>query len=427
MPAAALIAAVFLAAADAAASSPAPMQIPPPDAVAVRTLRETYARALRHSDSVAASAQSLRSAEALYRQALGSSLPELSLAHDTQWSQRPSGGAPGVQHDGMARLSWSGLTGYRELALIKSARATAAQREQLRKRAEQLLLADVAGAFFGLLQARENANATAELLGLAERRLRELQDRVRVGRTREADAIGQEVQVSALRAQLEESERQAQARSDLLAFLVRTPADPTADAQTPPPPGPLEDYLARLETRPDVRAALAAVEAARGELRAARSGHLPELGLQANRYGYRPASRENNRWDASLSLSLPIFSWGAVQASADAAAAALGTEEYALQAARRQADLELRNAHRDDSSALRQFEIRSRTAALAQRDYELQRNDERRGLVTSLEVLESLNRLNNARLAYNSALLDARLAAIALELAAGAAPEELLR
>ncbi|TPW21351.1 MAG: hypothetical protein FD126_777, partial [Elusimicrobia bacterium] len=62
---------------------------------------------------------------------------------------------------------------------------------------------------------------------------------------------------------------------------------------------------------------------------------------------------------------------------------------------------------------------------LAERDYAMQRRDEVRGLVTSLEILESLNRLSAARLAMSEADLTARLAAVSLELAGGARPSEM--
>ena len=393
----------------------------------VRTLREAYRAALVNSDAVAAGEQTLRQAEALYRAALGGSLPALSARNDTTWQDKRTSG-DSSQSDGMIRLGRSGLTGYRELALVKASRSAVAQREQERLRAEQLLLGDVAGAYYGLIQAQENTAITAQLLELADRRLVELRERVRVGRAREADALAQEVQSEALRSQLEESRRQVSARGDLLAFLVRAPIEPQAPAaDAAAQPHPLEGYLSRLETRPDVAAARQAVKVAGGGVGIARADFLPEVGLQANYYAYRPAARSDSKWDASASVSLPLFSFGAARASVDSAKAAYSRQEYALRAAVRAAELDVRNAHRDFASAVRQLEIARRAGALAQRDYKLQTVDERRGLVTSIEVLQSLDRLNIANLALNTALVSTRLAAIALETAAGVRPEEILR
>lgn len=392
---------------------------------ATSTLRETYRAALENSDAIAISEKTLSQAQSLYRAALGSSFPELSARNDTSWQDRRASG-DSTQSDGALRLSQTGLTGYRELALVKASKSTAAQREQERRRAEQLLLDDVAAAFYGLIQARENSGVTFGLIELADKRLAEVKERVRVGRAREADALAQRVQSESLRSQLEESQRQAGARSDLLEYLTRAPVVPEPVYAEAPPPGPLSGYLARLETRPDVAAAREAVKASGGAIDVARADFLPEVSYQANWYGYRPAARSNNKWDAAASVSLPLFSFGATRAAVASARAAYGRQELVLRAAVRSAELDVRNAHRDYSSAVRQVVLQRGAAALAQRDYDLQVQDERRGLVTAIEVLQSLDRLNVANLALNNALVQARLAAIKLETAAGAMPEEIL-
>lgn len=402
----------------ALAASAAPADPP------VRTLGEAYAAALAASEEVAAGEQSIRRAEALYKEALGSSLPELSFRSQTS---AEDGNRHRTETDGALRLSHSGLNGYRELASVRGAKAEAGVERFLRRRAEQLLLSDLAGAYYGLLQAREDARNIGELQASAEKRLKELQERVRVGRSREADAIAQEFQAASLQAQFEESTRLAGARSDLLAYLTRRPS---VDAAAPASSAPaiergLEHYLARVESRPDVGAARLAAESARQAVKEAVGGRLPELSFAVNRYTNRPVRRERVRWDAGLTLSLPLFSFGAGRASVERARASEAVGELDLRAARRQAELEVKNAFRDLASARRQLEVRRRAVFLAERDYSLQRRDEARGLVTSLEILESLNRLSAARLAMSEADLTARLAAVSLELAAGARPEEM--
>lgn len=398
----------------------------------VRTLREAYLAALENSDAVAISEQSILEAEALRRAALGGSLPVLSARHVTDvQDQRVGGsqfgGSQRAQNEGMLRLSKIGLTGYRELAAVKASKSALAQREHERRRAEQLLLQDVAGAYYGVVQARENVETTTQLIAFADKRLAELKDRVRVGRAREADALAQEVQSQALHSQLEESRRQVQARGDFLAFLVRAPIAPVAlSSGTLAAAPPLDSYLNRLEDRPDVAAARDAAKTAGHGVDFARGGYFPELGLQANYYGYRPPARADNKWDASATVSLPLFAFGANRAETASARARQEREELVLRAARRAAELDARNAHRDFTSAARQLEIQRRSGELARRDYRLQSSDERRGLVTSIEVLQSLDRLNISNLAFNDALVQARLAAIALETAAGAAPEEII-
>lgn len=385
------------------------------------TLREAFLSALKNSESIAINEQAIRAAEALYRQALGGSLPQLAFLGEAAWQDKANSNRFGKPDTELVlSLFKTGLSGYRELAAVKAAKHAAGERDHLRRRAEQLLLGDVSGAFFGLLQARENVVATEELIKLAGARLSELRDRVRVGRTREADAIGQEFQIATLRSQLEESARQVQARADLLSFLMRAPVAELKPAESPfPELPPLSRFLSRLEARPDVAAAREAAEAAAAFVRLAKADRLPELGLRANWYPHRPAAQLNNRWDASVVVGVPVWTWGAATAAVDEARAGQRQEELALQALRRTAELDVRNAYRDYLSARRQLELRRSSMELARKDNDLQTRDEKRGLVTALEALESLNRLNGARLAFSNALLTVRLASISLDIASG--------
>lgn len=396
----------------------------PAGAAPIRTLAEAYKAARAASEEVASGTEGIRRAEALYKEAVGGALPLLSWRSVTSVEDQTRRRS---ETDGALRLSHSGLNGYRELAAVKAAAADEGAARWRLRRAEQLLMSDLAGAFYGLLQAREDAANFAELQKLAERRLKELEERVRVGRSREADAIAQEYQAAGLQAQLEESTRLAGARRDLLAYLTKAAeVDPAAPRSTAPAAVPdLAAYLARVERRPDVEAARLDAESSARAVAAAQGDRLPELSLAVNRYTNRPERRERVKWDAGFTVAVPLFGWGSLQAGVEAARAAARADALALSGARRQGELEVKNAHRDLASARRQLEVRRKALELAQRDYALQRRDEARGLVTSLEILESLNRLSAARLAMSEADLAARLAAVSLELAAGARPEEL--
>ena len=394
----------------------------PVRAAPVRTLKEAYVNALKTSERITISEEALREAEALYRRTLGSSLPELSYRRTADRSQ---GGS--MARERMFRISKTNLTGYRELAEIRADSSTVQQRSHERRRAEQLLLADISVAYYNILQARENITATRRLVDLSRKRLDELQKRVRVGRTREADAIEQEYQISTLESQLEESERLLDSRSNLLEFLVGAPVTPPDLSDTSNSAGPrsLERYLAGIDTRPDIRAARENVESVRALVDAARADRLPQLDATANYYTDRPKNPAD--WDVSLGVKFPIWDGGSRKAAVDAAESVLRQKEAELKATRRSADLEIRNAYHDYASARKQMVILRMSVDLARRDYEEQARDDRQGLVTSLEVIESLNRLNSAELSVASARVQERLTELNLEIAAGANPEEILK
>ena len=389
----------------------------------LRTLRQAYFSALNTSERMFLSDAAIRESEAQNRKIFGNAFPALSLRHQTLWKE-----ASLTETDGMMRLAITDLTGYKEYLAFHAGGSALAVREFEKLRAKQLLLQDVAYAFFGLLQAKENTQATGRLLHSAEERLVQLRERVRVGRSRQTDAIQQELQIASLRAQLEENQRQSGTYTDRLSFLAGAPVGELEfkDWVVLLSSRELSGYLSTLELRPDVRAAQESVDLSKGLIRIAVTDYWPRLDLAADYYAYRPDSKKNINWDAALVLNMPLWNWGARSANLDVVKSALAQKNAVLSMARRQSELEIKNAYRNYVSSKKEFEYLKNVLDLARQDYDLQVRDDRRGLVTSLEVVESLNRLNNAERAVNNGLLSIRLTAIELQLVSGAVPEEIL-
>jgi outer membrane protein TolC len=417
----------------AALMSAAPVFSSGGDAVAsgaVFSLKDIYAAALKNSERIAVSEQSVRQAEALYRQTLGSSFPDVSFQHQTLWqemtalvpTQRP-------QSSGYLQIQEVGLTGYRELAALRAGRSTIREAEFARMQAERLLLNDIAAAYFGLVQSRENLSSTKDLINLSEARLRELNERVRVGRSRTTETIEQQYQIVTLESQAQAISRSVAADEDLLSFLAGTPvrAAEETSVSTPTVSQPLQGFLSRMDGRPDVQAARAAVRVSQGLVDLAKGGYLPQVSVGLDTYAYRPNEKKDINWTAWAGVGVPIWSWGARRAGVAKAKADLAIAEQELKATLRQADLDVRNAYRDLSTALSQLDLQAHALDLARRDYELQLRDDRRGLVTSLDVLESMNRLNAAELALINTQVQARQSALTLDIASGATPEEALK
>lgn len=388
------------------------------------TLKELFELALKNSERIAISDETVREAQALYRNTLGDSFPSFSYRREISID-----GEEDSDHEGMFRLTKTDLTGYRELASLKSSQATVRQREYQRQRIEQLLLQDISLAYYALLLAKENSASTQRLMGLARERLNELNERVRVGRARPVDAIAQEVLMAALESQLEESLRQVEARRDLLAFLIGVPQldHEISEATVSVATDSLDAYLSQAGNRPDIRSSLENVNVFKGLKQVAFSEYLPSLNFTANSYTDRPQDDEDSEWDVLLSVELPLWDWGARRGSLGAADALVNQAELNLQFNRRQAELEIRNAFRDHQSAQKQLTIQAKSVELARQDYEIQVEDDRQGLVTNLEVFESLDRLNNTELAFNNARLQEKLAIINLAVASGVKPEEILK
>lgn len=389
-----------------------------------KTLKDIFQEALTNSERITISEEKVREAEFLYRQTLGDSFPEIFYRRQKSLEHKSD-----TTHDGMFRIVKTDLTGYRELAALRSDRATINQRQYEMQRVEQLLLQDVSLAFYSLLLAKENVAATEKLVAFAQERFTELKERVRVGRARQADAVSQELLITSLQSQLEESLRQVHARKDLLAFLIGAPQleYEITDVPISIEYGLLENYLGRVNTRPDIQAAQENVKAFKGLRHVARADFFPSLSLSANSYTDHSDAQDEKDWDMSLSVEVPLWDWGSRRAAVATATAVLNQAQQNFQLSLRQAELEIRNAYRDYESAKRQLDIQVQSLSLARQHYQMQVEDDKKGLVTSLEVLESLDRLNNAELAYNNARLQEKLAAINLRITSGEQASEVLK
>ena len=404
------------------------------DAVSTRkilTLTEAYQKALDKSESYAASEQGILQAVAIYQETVRSALPSFSYKYSTIWHD-PAGidsSTENPQSEGAFQFKKSGLTLYKEWAAIRAGKSFISQRQYEKERIEQLLLFSVSTAYYGILEAEENLTTTRQLIDLAQKRLDYLAERARVGRSRPTDPLGAQFQLTLLGIQEQEALRLAGTQRDLMGFLMgeRTNASLSASARHLQSSQKLEDYIKKTEFRPDIQALRQSVETARGALMITRSKDFPSLDIGVNYYTNRPDFSEAIDWDATLTVQIPLFSWGANRHAIAADKAQVNQREDALSAARRQAELEVRNAYRNLLTARKKFALAESGVSLARQDYDLQSQDEKKGLVTSLELLEAGNRLNQAERTIRDIRLEMRLLALSLELTAGASAKEALK
>jgi cobalt-zinc-cadmium efflux system outer membrane protein len=332
-------------------------------------------------------------------------------------------GAAGRRSDGNgyvageAGLSQSFELGGRRGARIAGARAGVAREVAASEDAERRLLRDVAFAFLRALAARErlqvasdNVRLAADLLGVAERRLRA------------GDVARLEVNLASIAA--------ARARAGLAtadADLVAAVAELHGLLGLPPeavvePQGELRDrrrydlpaLLARAPERADLRALAAEVRDADAEVRLGRASAWPDLGL-----GFR--YQRDQGADivlGALTLTLPLFERGqGVRATATARAQRLRLE---LAAGQRLLQVEVRAAfdvYRRKVAAVLELE-RAALAPLADNDALVRRGYEA-GQIPLVELLVIRREALDTRSAYVDRLLEAALAGVELEARAG--------
>jgi outer membrane protein len=399
------------------------------------TLKQCYDMAVKQSETIAITDSYIAQAEAQYGQAKGSSLPEVYFGYDSTWQDRPAttGSTPGSlfispQTNTKIGARKSLFTGYREFAAIRSGANFVGQRKDEKNRALQLLLADVAGAFYGTLQSEADVAVSKKNYQLLLDRLKETKQRVNVGRNRTAEVSALESQVSMLEAQSLENERIAQNQRQLLSFLTGKPiTEALQPLEINVTAKPLDDYLARIDQRPDIQAQEKAIDVANASVRLERSKHFPNLDLGANYYLDRKGYRADVEWDAFIALEFPIWAWGSTQKGVNAAKAIMNQQRLIAREAKRKAQMDIQNAYRDVVSARQQKSIYEKASTSAEKEHRMTVRDYRSGLVSTFDVLETMNRLYSTELGLNLATLRSRLTEVNLKIAAGYTPEEILQ
>ncbi len=416
---AALVLAVGLAASTAATVRPAV-------AAETLTLDEYFAAALKRSEVVATQAELIRQAEEHYRQADAALYPTVNgVASYTQQDPIPAGESDTSNFPNRQTLTKLSATqplfrGFREFAALRQTQALVGAQNQDYLGARTQLFKDVAQNFYTVLSIEQDLrNLDAEIQQDLDRE-KELNARVRIGRSRIGEVLTVQSNISNLRAQVEQLRGQLSVAREAFAFLSGLdPATPLRDTETlPAGPEPLDAYLARLELRPDVKAAQQRLTAAQENTRVARGANLPSIDLNANRYLNRTGSLRDSSWDVGIALTVPIYTGGQLQSKVSEAVSQRTQAELSLSQVRRQAGQEIRSAHQSVAYDRLQLDALEKATAAARKNYQAQAHDYRLGLVTNLDVLQALTTYQENQRALDRARYTAKSDYLMLQAAA---------
>jgi outer membrane protein TolC len=210
--------------------------------------------------------------------------------------------------------------GFGKVGAIKLADANAARAEAELEIARRGLVGTVVALYYG-------SGASAEKVTIAERALSEADRFLDI--TRKRESAGESAHADVLKAQLQQQQRQRElddaqlaadkARLELAVLLYPDPNTPFTLAP-PTAPAPLPDRagvetLAR-QSNPEIRSALASLEASKAETYSAKAALLPDLGLNftygvdATNFGVNgPDGIHNLGYSMSAQLDIPVWDW----------------------------------------------------------------------------------------------------------------------
>ncbi len=405
-PMKAFLAAFFLSAALTAAAQP-----PEPRDLA---LDEAYKLALARSEELAASAEGVKQLEYAERQIRAAFRPSLyGFASETV-----GGGMSGRAQAGVA-LDYNLFSGMRDYLAAKSAGLRSEAAALALARAREALYRDTARAYVNLYELGAEIRIRREQLKVAEGRLKELESRAAIGRSRRSEVVEARARLAQDEASLQAALSDEEGARFTFAFITGLGTGPRLAELPVPQPGPVGNYLARAAGRRDVAAARKALEAAESEAKAGDRLVWPSLDLSADYYLKRPSPNEKKDWEAALSLKFPFYTGGYASAAAEQYRSRAEAARLDLRLAERRAADEVGRAHSALARAIAVADSLDKALALALENSELQAADYKNGLVTNIDVLNAQNSVLQTALSLEQARARAAYAAVELEIAAG--------
>lgn len=390
------------------------------------TLPEAYALALARSEDLVQAGAQYEEVEARARELIAATMPSISLNGTLQFQDIPPGSS-GLFLQRRRDQAWVSarqpiFSGFREILAYRSAKDQGESARLGWERAKQLLYQDTARGYLDLLDARREIAIRRALVDNTEDRVRELKQRLQVGRSRRSELLAAEAQLAQALAQVEQSRAAERVAQSMMRFLTGLDEDlAPAELSDPGPLPPTDAALARASARPDVEAKRREVEAAERNIAVVSRQRWPILFADANYYIKRPPSfTDKVKWDAALTAEIPLFSGGGTGAQVRQRRARLKAGRAALERLERDARRQAGAALEESVALAAVVAALAKADAAAAANAKAQAEDYRLGMVTNLDVLGALNALQEARLRHDQARLDEYWARVRLQVAAGA-------
>ncbi len=374
-------------------------------------LLKCYELAVNYAESVKISEQEINVARARFHQALGRVLPLVTFRASEFLQDSSSSGPPDTVQETFTQFGRPEVSlnvqqplfqGLKEYTALKLSKVDTQRAEWELKNTKRLLLQDVAIAFFTITTIERNIADTVMIIDVVQKRVKDLQHRIFLGKSREGESTQEEAFLALLRADLEKKKGEENVAYEMMSFLTGLQPMPPIDWKNSIPNQgyAVEYYLDQAGGRPDVMAVEKEVLLAKGNVKIVRGDFLPAVNAEFNYYAVRSGFQSDIKWDALLSADVPIFNWTNVGRLKEAQARAKQADMSA-ENTRRIAATEIRRAFDNLQSSKAQFLEYEKAVGLSHKNFNLQNKDFNIGLAENLDVLtaqrtwlESLNQRN---------------------------------
>jgi len=334
----------------------------------------------------------------------------------------------GNVHQILDLASWENYRGSAALAAVAKAKAEVAARG---------LVVTVVQNYFAAASAEKKLESAARTADAGEKFLQLTQALEKGGEVAHSDVIKADLQAQERRRQLQEAKLELlNARLGLAVLLFpdfndhfEIGDDLHGNVALPPQP---EFEAQAAQSNPEIRSALASVQAASHDVNAARAGYLPSIsldyfyGIDAERYAVNgslppPDGTKFSNLGSSYiaSLSLPVWNWGATQSRVRSAELQRTQAKRELSFAQRKLLADMRSLYSEAETALNELAGLQRSAELSEESLRLTTMRYQGGEATVLEVVDAQTTFAVANAAYQDGAVRYRVALANLQTLTG--------
>lgn len=398
-------------------------------------LDDAMLRAFQTNPTVSIAQYELDSARASYNAARQSRGISISANHTTQRGGYDDAqqAAPGIwtkgignNHANSLSVSLPIFTGGKLSGTIKQAKANYQYNEVGVQRTYNEMRSTVTDGYFKMLQADNIQKLSAESVTRLEDHLKNVQAQYNVGVVAKVDVLRSQVELANAKQTLIQAENAYQVSEANMNKIVGLPMDTNLKLDNllvyNAYDKNMDDCLAyAAEHRPELMQAKYGVDAAKGALMVARSGHMPQVAANATQQWSDSSwpGDDNGKWGVGVNVSMNVFDTGVTLSKIHGAEADLKKAEETYRNTVDSVNLDVRSNY----LGLREAEKRISTTKLAveqaDEDYRIAQLRYMSGVGTNTDVLDAQVALTQAKTNYTQALYDYNTSKTALETSIG--------
>lgn len=332
----------------------------------------------------------------------------------------------GNSHSNTLTASMPIYTGGKLSGTIKQAKAGYLISEQGLQKAYNDMRTTVTNGYFDMLQADNMQKLGRESVERLADHLKNVEAQYEVGVVAKVDVLRSQVELANAKQSLIKAENAYQIAEANLNKIVGLPMDTQLKLDNLLVYTPYEndmqyclDYAAM--HRPELEQAKQNVEAAKGALRVAISGHMPQVAATASQNWNNKnwPGDENGNWYVGVSVGLNIFDSGVTTSKIHGAEADLAKAHETYRDTVDAVNLDVRSNYLNLREAEKRIDTTKLAVSQAEEDYRIAQLRYMNGVGTNTDVLDAQVALTDAKTNYLQAMYDYNTCKTNLETAIG--------